>query len=276
MGNRKPRAPRTDDAAGEAGAWRRADVGYFGLTAKPLHVLVFVLPLIILYELGSWRYLTGPHGAIVENIRAHSLMLAFFQDLGVVGRFVPAILMVTVLVVWHIFNRDRLRLKPLYVAGMAAESLLWTVPLLVIVALVHVAIGGPVAPPPVVASDPAGAGSIWALSREARITISIGAGLYEELLFRMIGLVLLHAIFVDLMRVKDALGTTLAVLISALAFAFYHDVTDASGQVLWSKSFALFVAGAYFGLIYVLRGFGIVVGVHALYDVFVLVILRDP
>lgn len=249
---------------------RRA-AGYLDLTARPLHVLAFLLPLIAAYEIGSLLYLGGAVGGIVDNIRAHSMMLALFQEFGVVGRFIPATLLITVLLAWHLFNRDRWRLRPSYLAGMALESLMWTVPLLVIVALVQLTMGAPA--PPAIGGPSASLGQLAALPPEARITISIGAGLYEELLFRMIGLALLHAILVDLLRVEDTFGTLLAITITAVAFALYHDVTLPSGAIHWPKAIALVVAGAYFGLVYVLRGFGIVVAVHALYDVFVLVII---
>jgi membrane protease YdiL (CAAX protease family) len=112
---------------------------------------------------------------------------------------------------------------------------------------------------------------INALSDQALITISIGAGLYEELLFRMLGIALLHIIFVDLARMSDKWGTGLAILISAAAFAVYHDVTAPSGDLQITKALSLLCAGGYFGLLYIFRGFGIVVGVHALYDIAVLV-----
>jgi hypothetical protein len=64
------------------------------------------------------------------------------------------------------------------------------------------------------------------------------------------------------------------VLGSAIAFALYHDHTWHGSSIdLW-HALPFLVAGAYFGLVYLYRGFVIVVGVHALYDVLVLVELK--
>jgi hypothetical protein len=247
---------------------------YVTASARPLHVLAFLLPLILLYEIGSHSYLgAASSGATgIENIKAHSLILGAFQDMGAFGRYVPAALIVIVLLAWHMFLRDPWRVHPTYLAAMAAESLLWTVPLLVLVALVQLAIGGPA---PAAQGAPATTSQlILSLPREGRIVISIGAGLYEEFLFRMVGIAALHAILVDVVRLKERGGTLLAVLIAAIGFSIYHDITAPSGAILTGKAISLLVAGVYFGVIYVLRGFGVVVAVHALYDIFVLVLLR--
>jgi hypothetical protein len=62
-------------------------------------------------------------------------------------------------------------------------------------------------------------------------------------------------------------GASIAVLVSAVAFTFYHDLHTASGAISGRRVIFYLVAGLYFGATYVLRGFGIVVGAHALYDI---------
>jgi membrane protease YdiL (CAAX protease family) len=257
---------------------RRAPGGYLALAQRPLHILAFLLPLIILYEVGASRYLSDPAHGTAENIRAHSMLLGFFQDFGLAGRFLPAIALITVLLLSHTLHKDRWRLNPGVLVLMVVESIVWTVPLVVIVVLVGWVLGQPV---PVEAAAPGVlppqlAGPIAELmlrSKEARITVAIGAGLYEELVFRMIGMAALHLVFVDLARLSETTGRWLAVLISAAAFAAYHDQAWQSGVVNLAHAVPFFVAGAYFGLIFLHRGFGIVVAVHALYDV---VALLDP
>ena len=240
--------------------------GYWELSTRPLHILLFLIPFIVLFEWGSSRYLSDPAHGTTETIRAWSMLLVFFQDFGVAGRFLPAATILTVLLVWHIMLRDSWRPRPAVLGGMLTESLIWTVPLVVAVKLVL--LFGAAAQVAAQAT-----GGIESLSREGRATISIGAGLYEELLFRMIGVALLHAVFVDLVRMSEKWGTILAVLVAAAAFAAYHDPTGPAGlQVV--KAASLLVAGVYFGAGYVMRGVGIVVAGHALYDLLVLVALR--
>ena len=99
------------------------------------------------------------------------------------------------------------------------------------------------------------------------VLLSMGAGIYEELLFRLIGIAMLHMILVDLLALPEHWGAIGAVIGSAIGFAMYHfpSFTD----VRLGLGLFYTVAGVYFALIYVTRGFGIVVGTHALYDVLV-------
>ena len=72
---------------------------------------------------------------------------------------------------------------------------------------------------------------------------------------------------VDVGKASHKVGAVIAVLVSALAFAVYHPLDDGQGGISAQKLCFFFIAGLYFGAVYVMRGFGIVVGVHALYDV---------
>src|SRR5207244_54270 len=89
----------------------------------------------------------------------------------------------------------------------------------------------------------------------------LGAGIYEEALFRL----LLFSALVWLFRAVDfpALwAVLLSALVSAAAFAVAHNLGD-HGERFNSYVF-LFrtVAGLYFTLLFHLRGFGIAVGAH--------------
>lgn len=246
---------------------RRVGTAYADVSMRPLHVLIFLLPLIVLYEVGASLYLSDPAHGVSETIRAHSILLGFFQDFGVVGRFVPALTLVVVLLVWHVLRDDPWSVRPAVLGGMAVESVAWTIPLVVLVAIV-LSLGGAAVP-----AVAAGAGALLGLSPQAGVTISVGAGLYEELLFRMIGMAAVHTVLVDLARMTERWGVGLSIAATAAAFAVYHDGRGAGGELETLKALSLLCAGAYFGLVYWMRGFGVVVAVHALYDVFALVLL---
>jgi membrane protease YdiL (CAAX protease family) len=252
---------------------RRGARGYLELSRRPLHILAFLLPLVLFYEIGSAIHLADATHGTIDTIRAHSILLGFFQDFGVVGRFLPGAALIAVLVVWHIFNHDRWRLRPLIIGGLTVEAMVWTIPLVVLIALLQYAAGSPARAPAAAQALLSGPATMAEMSWQARLTISLGAGLYEELLFRMIGIAALHLVLVDLARLSDRAGSILAIAISAAAFAVYHDITTATGEFDIIKAFALLGAGVYFGIVYLARGFAVVVGVHALYDIFVLVVL---
>ena len=88
----------------------------------------------------------------------------------------------------------------------------------------------------------------------------------------LIGITLLHMVLVDLCKVSNQAGSVLAVGLSAVAFAMYHDLSSPRAGVEWALAVFCFGSGAYFGGLLLMRGFGVVVGVHALYDAIVLVL----
>jgi membrane protease YdiL (CAAX protease family) len=100
--------------------------------------------------------------------------------------------------------------------------------------------------------------------------VSLGAGIYEELVFRVLlvsGLLLLAR---KLFGWGNVAATTFAVLVGALIFSAFHYI-GAYGDPLELPSFVFrTVAGLAFSGLYVTRGFGITAWTHALYDVFLL------
>lgn len=243
------------------------------LSTRPLHILLFLLPLVIVYEIGSATLLSDDQGNAAKIIRAERLLSSFFELFGVGGLYLPGVLLVVVLLLWHFFSGDRWRVKWGVLPGMLVESVLWSLPLLVIGQMVFRALGGHAG-----FSMPAQAALVVApalqeLPRSALAVISIGAGLYEELLFRLVAIAAVHAVAADILRISDASSKVIAVVVSALLFALYHDVALPAGGVDPARLGIYILAGVYFGAVYVLRGFGIVVATHVLYDMTVLVLL---
>ncbi len=242
---------------------------------RPLVVLIFLLPLIVLYEVGSVLYLADASTGVVETIRAKSMLDHFFGEFGMVGVYLPGVALVAVLLTWHLLNHDRWRVRLSTLVGMGGESIAWTAPLLMIAVLVQHAMMQPQAQVVVGAGQVlAGATDLQAMGWQARLTISLGAGLYEEMLFRMIVILGVHFLLVDLLHFSDRTGKLLALVVSAVSFALYHDLSAAGSGLGWGKAVFYVASGLYFGGLYLLRGLGIVVAVHAIYDVVVLVALN--
>lgn len=96
--------------------------------------------------------------------------------------------------------------------------------------------------------------------------LSVGAGLWEEITFR---LALLGGLALLLRRVTgcpQAFSLGLAILVSALAFALYHHVGD-TGEPLAAAPFVFrAIAGTILGVLFALRGLAVVVYMHVFYD----------
>jgi len=234
---------------------------YSYLSQRPLHVLVFLLPLIVVFEIGaSTTYVT-------HTIRARKVLSEFFDWFGAGGLHVPAILTVVVLLVWHVLSADRWRIRSRVLAGMALESVAWTAPLLVLGLILARALGleGVNRAAAAVTSAAASAHQDWF----ANLAMALGAGVYEEVLFRLVGMALVHIAVVDVGGFSDLAGKITGVIVTSILFAGYHDVMGPAGMD-WARATYFFAAGVYFGVVYLARGLGICVGVHALYDVVVL------
>ena len=260
----KPRAtrpkgppPRKPGTPGKPEAPPEGPPGYAELSKRPLHVLAFLAPLLVLYEFGSLFLMSQGDGVGVQ-LRAPQVMGRVFESLGVASVHLPAIALVVVLLAWHLLKSHPWRIRPGVLLRMAGESLVWTVPLLALSVVLF-------SPTALAARE---SGSLWDLPWFSRLIISIGAGLYEEMLFRLILITLLHALLVDLLGMKDLWGKAIAVVASAFAFAAIHEPVE--GPDAWRLRTYYFLTGIYFGVLFAQRGLGIAVGAHALYDAIVL------
>ncbi|HKL14719.1 MAG TPA: CPBP family intramembrane glutamic endopeptidase [Balneolaceae bacterium] len=106
------------------------------------------------------------------------------------------------------------------------------------------------------------------LSRFQLFSLSLGAGLYEELFFRVI---LVSSLFYVISKFSRGKKTAYMVsaIIAAVAFSSVHYVGEFADA--WSISSFLFrfLFGLTLNVIYVIRGFGCAAWTHALYDLIV-------
>ena len=96
----------------------------------------------------------------------------------------------------------------------------------------------------------------------------LGAGIYEELLFRLILLSLAAWVF-RRAGATPRVSLILAVILSSLLFAAAHHVGPYGEKWAVYPFLFRFVAGVFFSVLFVYRGFGIAAGSHAAYDILV-------
>jgi hypothetical protein len=239
---------------------------YWQQVRAPRYSLSFAFPLLLAYELLAFT-LSGGEVSGVRN-GADVLLKSLFQLLG--GRYGLGLFgMVLVgggaMLIW----RDRRRggpLRPAYFAAMAAESILYGLMFGFVTARLTTLLLPGLA---VVWSTPvetvAGPAQ-WSLPTQ--LMISLGAGIYEELLFRVLLVTGLRWLAIRVFGWRAPGAALFAVGIGALIFSGFHYVGP-YGEPLALGSFTFrAVAGLLFSGLYVLRGFGINAWTHALYDVF--------
>lgn len=236
-----------------------AGESYFRQSRRPLAALVFVLPLLLLYELGTWHFHLNEAANTERRIVAFTWIRQAFAHLGATGPLLAPAAVVAMLMGWHIWARHPWQVRLRVPVAMAGESALLCLPLVLLVGVVtgtHLLLSG-------------GADfQRWA----ALAVLGIGAGVYEELIFRLLGFALLHALFVDVLRVRAATGLVLTLGLTSVAFALYHHI-GGEEPFTWVALGFRTAAGVWLGLVFAWRGFGLAAGAHAAYDVLLVTLL---
>lgn len=214
-----------------------------GLLARPLDALVFLLPLILFYEL---MCLTRQHDRVI----AFDLMRGFFELFGHVGMWAPGLGAIAILVATHAVSGEKWSIHWGRVGVMYVEAVALAIPLLALNWAIP----------------------LTGLTKDAplmfdRLAMGVGAGIYEELVFRLILISIVMMIGVDLLRQSHTWVALAAVVLSALAFAAHHH--PPVGVEPFSPMPFLFrcVAGVYLAIIFWYQGYGPAAGCHAAYNI---------
>src|SRR2546430_621532 len=99
-------AARREDSRRSGSATRDLPAGYLRRSELPLASLVFLLPFIVLYELGTRQFAYDPAHQTEQRIIAFNLMQQFFHWFGATGRYMPALAVVGILMGCHIARND--------------------------------------------------------------------------------------------------------------------------------------------------------------------------
>jgi len=278
---------------------------YFERTSRPIYAIVFLLPFIIFYELGTILINTDVLNELQVRVVAFVWLQKLLESLGFGGKFVwvaPPLAAIVILVALQITSKKEWRFWPGDIPPMVIECTLLAVPLIVLTLF----LSGSTGPQSDIAQfdtgvlrtqaersrSPSlvGTNSLSSPTTEAggtqtesqsvwpSIVIGIGAGIYEELVFRLILICVLMLLFQDVLGLSRKSSIILSVLISALLFSAHHHIDFLSGQANAADPFTLgrfafrTIAGVYFAVLFAIRGFGITAGTHAFYDIIATVI----
>ncbi len=224
---------------------------YTTLSQRPSYILAFLLPMIVYYEIALY---TADKNI---QIKAHDALVRFFERFDMPptqGLFLGGIAIITILTIKHVMSNDRWSIEPRVIFGMVFESIILTLPLIAI---------GSVLAGMSAAMNPS---QLINLELSERIAVSLGAGLYEEFIFRWLLITGVHTLVCNVFKQSNLAGITSGIIISSITFAMYHDFPDFGTLGVVALLF-YGIAGVYLSLIYVNRGFGIAAGTHAAYDI---------
>ena len=228
---------------------KREPSGYFEWSRDPAVGLFAVLPLWLLYE--GLRLSLTPE----ERNGAEALLL---DTLGLLGPGATALLRIlfgaTVLVAAVSIHRRHVP---------------WTRVALVsaLEGTVYGLLLGPLA-------GALATSSAQLLSADSRLVANLvgalGAGIFEELVFRLFLLSLLALLLnraAAAFSLPKASGVVVAVIVSGLVFALFHHLPPAQEPFALPAFLFRTMAGFLLGALFVLRGFGVCVYTHVMYDV---------
>jgi hypothetical protein len=242
--------------AGDRGELSGDHGGYLALTRKPLPCLAFVAPLLIVYEFGVlWQGATA--GNAIRS-GADAWIRQGLATIGLTDHWLLPITLVVLLLSWQAVSRSEWRFPPWAMVLMAVESLLLAVALVGLSRVVDLGFNvlerrGPVR-----------------LEASASTTLLgfLGAGIYEEALFRLILIPVFYA-GLRLLMTPRVLASSVAVTASSLLFSLAHHAGMPGEVFTWYAFIFRWLAGVYFAWVFVARGYGVAVGTHTAYDVLV-------
>jgi len=258
-----PSIPKTDRK------WPQR-VSYITATSRPLNCLVFLLPIIVLQLVGQLVFpVELPTGGHLVNA-AFSILQGIMSLFGTTTLYIPGLLVVIALLLWHWIEGYPWQVRGRTILGMAIESFLFAWPITV---LANIVVSSSLACA-ASATVPASA-SNHAHNLIGQAVLMMGAGIYEELLFRLALIFLISVLLTWLSDLSEDYALIFAAIISALLFGAYHfmpgAITFNTGNFPIGRLFLFyFLSGIYFTGLYVLRGFGITVGAHIINNLIVL------
>jgi hypothetical protein len=279
---------------------------YLERTSRPVYAIIFLVPFILFYEIGTILINTD----VLTQYQVRVVAFVWVQDvllhLGTSSRFAwvaPPLVVVVILVGLQITSKKQWYFCLSDYAPMVLECVFLAVPLIVLSllsnspgvrpdhlprseiaqppALVSVAAQQRVISPQEFVSTLGQQNGVRAKvhSLMGDLVTAVGAGIYEELVFRLILICALMVLFQDVIGLNRQNAITLSVLMSAALFSAHHHIVwidgrlARSGPFLWTEFGFRTVAGIYFAILFAIRGFGITAGAHAFYDIIATILL---
>ena len=243
----EPSAPRS--------GWR----DYHRVTRTATYGFLMALPLLVLYEGLIWLVNRGEMMQV--RISAEVWMKRVLPTLGATGMHVLALVVLLIGIGIYLYERKKhIPIRPRYMGWIIGESAVYAV---VLAFLVSMVVGV------IFAAAPAGA-QMAEQGLATKLALSIGAGLYEELLFRVVlvgGMFAVLQMFIS--KDNRTLAYVIAAVIGALIFSWVHYI-GALGDPFTLSSFTFrFLFGLALNVVFLVRGFGVAAWTHALYDVMI-------
>lgn len=235
---------------------------YWQESSSPLTSLIFVTPILLVYELGVVIL-----GTSALRNGAEQWLRQLLEWTGLGQYFLLPILTCGLLLGWQHIRQQPWRFSRLTLQGMISETFVLATGLICFAyfqSYIFWSLDLSIPSPPTCSMD---------VGSAARIIGYCGAGFYEEVLFRLMLIPLLACILKQLGESERGCIWGAAVGASLIFSAAHYEIFSHVGdRFLWSTFSFRFVAGMVFSFLFLKRGFGITAGAHTLYDIYIAVL----
>ena len=227
---------------------------YLRYTRSPLYSFLFALPLFIIYEVGLLLSISEDLSYLRNG--ADALMRKMLSTFGIAGLFwISGVFLLAFLIIFFLqkYSWNEYEIKSRYFLSMVLESTIWSYVLFILMSNMHV---------------------LLMVTNSHRViqnvTLAIGAGIYEEILFRVILIFLFNYTFALVFRWNKYLNTGISIVFASVFFSLFHFIGEFGDFFSFNIFMIRFLAGIALGILYCFRGFGITAWTHSLYDLIVL------
>ena len=227
---------------------------YWRSTRSPLYSFLFTIPLFLIYEIGI--FLTSSDDMFVLRNGADALMRQILATFGIAGLYwVGAIFFIGFIITFILQRKywEQTQIHSDYFLLMMVESVMWSVLIYFLMTNVYLLLMNPT-------------GSMLV----QQVTLAVGAGIYEEFLFRVLLIAGISVILGFIFQWSDKSRNWAAMVIAAGIFSSFHFIGEYGDFFSFNIFMIRFLAGIALGTLYFLRGFGITAWSHAVYDLIVL------
>lgn len=220
--------------------------------------LILIFPLFLIYQVGVLFTLPMLNGAdFVTLLLFHTLELSLHGYLG----FLAGLILVFAITVLLLKRNQRFEGQRVF--PMLLESIIYAITMGSLIVFVMTKFMG---------FNPELSAALPQQGLVTRTVMSLGAGVYEEIVFRLGILSGIRVTLEKAIRLNPVVSVIGAFVLSSLLFSAVHYIPP-YGDTLAIDSFTFrFLAGLVFALIYRFRGLAVAVYTHAFYDIFVLVL----
>ena len=230
-------------------------MSYLLKSRTSFYSFLFTLPLFFLYEVNI-LFLSWDDILVVRN-GADFLMRNILESFDIYGVYGLGLVFFLGLLVTYIFfikedQQQEVNVNFLFI--MLAESMLWSVVLYFLLFKFMVLLMNPVGK-----------------TILQQVTLAIGAGIYEEFLFRVLLIAGLSGILGFVFMWDKTFKNIIAVVLSGGIFSAFHFMGEYGDFFSMELFLIRFFAGLILGVLYMYRGFGITAYTHSIYDLIVLI-----